>query len=71
MISVPEDVYEQMVRLKGFLQVKEGRIYSMTDLIQELMEKYPMQKVELDESMFTIEEEKAKHNEAEGSHLGG
>lgn len=71
MISVPQEVYEQMVRLKGFLQLKEGKLYSMTDLIVELMERYPQQKADLDESMFTIEEEKQKHDEAEGSHLGG
>jgi hypothetical protein len=56
-IRVHDDTHVNLVRLKSFIQLKEGFEMSMGDFIDELLAKYPKQTLELDENdpLFFIE----------------
>jgi len=56
-IRVDEELHTILVRLKSFLQIKQGYEMSMGDFIRELVEKYPKQTLELDENetLFRVE----------------
>lgn len=54
-IKVRESQYRQLVKLQGFFQMKEGVMYSMADILDLLLESFPEQEANLDDSMFSID----------------
>jgi predicted CopG family antitoxin len=58
-VRVSDEAYTSLVKLKGFLEMKRGVDMSMGDMINELLDHYPKQRLELkDGDIFEVEEPK-------------
>jgi hypothetical protein len=44
-VRLDDELFYQLVRLKGFLEMKDGVPMSMGDMVRELFDKYPKQKL--------------------------
>jgi predicted CopG family antitoxin len=55
-IRVADETYTKLVRLGGFLEMKDGEKLSMGAIIEELLDRYPKQRLYLDEGdIFEVE----------------
>lgn len=59
-IKISSDVYERLVGLQGFLQLKERRKRSMDELIEFVLSYVPDLEIDADENYYSIKTKPAK-----------
>lgn len=56
-VRVSDETYATLVGLKGFLEMKDRVPLSMGDIIDELIQRYPKQRLDLEENdIFKVDE---------------
>jgi predicted CopG family antitoxin len=61
-IRVSDETYATLVGLKGFMEMKDRVPLSMGDMINELIEHYPKQHLDLETNdIFTVNEPKPQN----------
>ena len=59
-IKLSSDIYEKLIGLQGFLQLKERRKRSMDELIEFILSFVPDMEVQADESYYVMRSRPAK-----------
>ena len=62
-LKISSDVYERLVSLQGFLQLKERRKRSMDELIEFILSFIPTLEIDSDENYYVLQS-KTKQNKA-------
>ena len=62
-LKISSDVYERLVSLQGFLQLKERRKRSMDELIEFILSFVPTLEIDSDENYYVLQS-KTKQNKA-------
>ena len=62
-LKISSDVYERLVSLQGFLQLKERRKRSMDELIEFILSFVPTLEIDSDENYYVLQS-KPKQNKA-------
>ena len=58
-IRVSDETYATLVGLKGFMEMKDRVPLSMNDIIVELLDRFPKQRLDLEKNdIFTVDEPK-------------
>jgi hypothetical protein len=60
-IKLSSDIYERLVSLQGFLQLKERRKRSMDELIEFVLSFVPDMEIQADENYYVVRSKAAKH----------
>ena len=60
-IKLSSDIYERLVSLQGFLQLKERRKRSMDELIEFVLSFVPDMEIQADENYYVVRSTAAKH----------
>jgi hypothetical protein len=61
-IKISSDVYERLISLQGFLQLKERRKRSMDELIEFILSFVPNLEIEADENYYVVRSKPSKKN---------
>lgn len=61
-IKISSDVYERLISLQGFLQLKERRKRSMDELIEFMLSFVPNLEIEADENYYVVRSKPSKRN---------
>jgi hypothetical protein len=61
-IKISSDVYERLVGLQGFLQLKERRKRSMDELIEFMLSFVPNLEIESDENYYVLRSNPSKRS---------
>ena len=61
-IKISSDIYERLVGLQGFLQLKERRKRSMDELIEFILSFVPNLEVESDENYYVVRSKPSKRS---------
>jgi len=59
-IKLSSEIYERLVSLQGFLQLKERRKRSMDELIEFMLSFVPNMEIQADESYYVLRSKPAK-----------
>jgi len=59
-VKISSDVYERLVSLQGFLQLKERRKRSMDELIEFILSFVPNLEIDADENYYVVRSKPAK-----------
>jgi len=59
-IKLSSDIYERLVSLQGFLQLKERRKRSMDELIEFVLSFVPDMEIQADENYYVVRSKAAK-----------
>ena len=59
-IKLSSDIYERLVSLQGFLQLKERRKRSMDELIEFVLSFVPDMEIQADENYYVVRSKSAK-----------
>jgi hypothetical protein len=59
-IKLSSEIYERLVSLQGFLQLKERRKRSMDELIEFMLSFVPDMEIKADESYYTLRSRSTK-----------
>jgi hypothetical protein len=60
-IKLSSDIYERLVSLQGFLQLKERRKRSMDELIEFVLSFVPDMEIQADENYYVVRSKAPKH----------
>jgi len=61
-IKISSDVYERLVGLQGFLQLKERRKRSMDELIEFILSFVPTLEIDSDENYYVLQSKPTKRS---------
>ncbi len=59
-IKISSDIYERLVSLQGFLQLKERRKRSMDELIEFILSYMPNLEIDVDENYYVLKPKKSR-----------
>ena len=59
-VKLSSDIYERLISLQGFLQLKERRKRSMDELIEFILSFVPDMEVQADESYYVVRSRQTK-----------
>ncbi len=59
-IKISSDMYERLVSLQGFLQLKERRKRSMDELIEFILSFVPDLEIDVDENFYIVQSRQRK-----------
>ena len=59
-IKISSDIYERLVSLQGFLQLKERRKRSMDELIEFILSFVPDLEIDVDENFYIVQSRQRK-----------
>ena len=59
-IKLSSDIYERLISLQGFLQLKERRKRSMDELIEFVLSFVPDMEIQADENYYVVRSRSAK-----------
>ena len=63
-IKLSSEIYERLVSLQGFLQLKERRKRSMDELIEFVLSFVPDMEIQADENYYVVRARATKHGAA-------
>jgi hypothetical protein len=63
-IKLSSEIYERLVSLQGFLQLKERRKRSMDELIEFVLSFVPDMEIQADENYYVVRTRPTKHSAA-------
>jgi len=61
-IKISSEVYERLLSLQGFLQLKERQKRSMDELIEFVLSYLPSMEIKADENYYVLESKTKKRN---------
>ena len=61
-VKISSDVYERLVSLQGFLQLKERRKRSMDELIEFILSFVPTLEIDADENYYVLQGKSTKQS---------
>lgn len=61
-VKISSDVYERLVSLQGFLQLKERRKRSMDELIEFILSFVPTLEIDADENYYVLQSKLTKQS---------
>ena len=61
-LKISSDVYERLVSLQGFLQLKERRKRSMDELIEFILSFVPTLEIDSDENYYVLQSKPTKRS---------
>jgi len=63
-VKISSDMYERLVSLQGFLQLKERRKRSMDELIEFILSFVPDLEIDVDENYYIVQSKSKKQSSA-------
>ena len=61
-VKISSDIYERLLSLQGFLQLKERRKRSMDELIEFILSFVPNLEIDSDENYYTLKSKPARRD---------